>query len=271
MSIRRRVAASPLAPIAAAPVRVMAVLRQQWALLRATLRWLMTSRETTNYNYEITALNREHLAWWVSEVTGEPVGRIRELFAEFETDERLRAHVRARTAESPYRRISDPEPAYGRRVAWYALVRLLRPSVVVETGTDKGLGTCVLAAALLRNGAGRLVTIDVVPDSGWLVGGEYANVTEHRVGPAASVLAEMTETVDLFVHDVHHTADEERAEYDALAPLLSDGAVIVNDNAHSYDVLPLWSEATGRRYVHFHEHPANHWYPGSGLGAAVPR
>ena len=39
---------------------------------------------------------------------------------------------------------------YGRRLGWYALVRALKPRTVVETGADKGLGSCVLAALRLR-------------------------------------------------------------------------------------------------------------------------
>ncbi len=271
MTLRRRIAASPLAPVAAVPLRLKAVLHELAVVSRAGWRWLRRSRETTNFNYDIDPLNREHLAWWVADVTGADVARVREVFAELDADEALRAHVRSRTAASPYRRVSDPEPSYGRRLAWYALVRLLQPRLGVETGTDKGLGTCVVAAGVLRNGTGRVVTIDVVEDAGWLVTDAYASVTTRMTGPAADVLRGLADEVDLFVHDVHHTADEERDEYVAIAPRLTDRAVVVNDNAHSFDVLPRWCEETGRRYVHFQEMPAERWYPGSGMGAAVRR
>jgi predicted O-methyltransferase YrrM len=270
VSLRRRVAASPLAPLFAWPVRVRALLSEHVRLARLGWRWLRTSRETTNYNYDLTALSREHLAWFVASACDVKVADVRALFEELEADAALRAHVREATLASPYRRVSDPSPLYGRRLAWYAFVRLLRPSLVVETGTEKGLGTVVLAAALLRNGSGRLVTIDPVPDAGWLVSGPYAPVVTRRTGLAADVLRDLGETVDLFVHDVHHTASEEADEYAAVLPWLAPGAAIVNDNAGAHDALPRLAEERGWRYVHFHEQPAGHWYAGSDLAVARP-
>src|SRR5262249_16918185 len=45
--------------------------------------------------------------------------------------------------------------------ALFFLVRALRPATVVETGTANGTSTTYLLAALARNGAGRLVSIDL--------------------------------------------------------------------------------------------------------------
>lgn len=43
----------------------------------------------------------------------------------------------------------------------------------METGIEKGLGSLVLAEAPLKNGAGRLITIDMEPSVGLLIGEEY--------------------------------------------------------------------------------------------------
>ena len=37
-------------------------------MLAASARWLVTSREHHNYTYDLTALNRDHLAWFVAAV-----------------------------------------------------------------------------------------------------------------------------------------------------------------------------------------------------------
>jgi hypothetical protein len=58
-------------------------------------------------------------------------------------------------------------------VAWYAVVRALKPQLIVETGIKQGLGSLVLLAALERNagegGSGRLISFDIDPFSGWVV------------------------------------------------------------------------------------------------------
>ncbi len=129
------------------------------------------------------------------------------------------------TARSDRRRLADPDVHLHRRLGWYALVRELQPECVVETGTDKGLGSVVLAAALLRNGHGRLITMDINPTAGYLIGGPYAAVTELRVGDSLASLGAMQEPVDFFLHDSWHSRDHELAEYQAVAPRLAEGAV----------------------------------------------
>lgn len=238
--------------------------------VRKTARWLVGSREHTNLTYDLTPLNREHLAWWVAEVTGATVRDARVLFDEIEQDTALMHYLSTAVANSERRRLMDP-PRYGKRIAWYALVRLLRPSLVVETGTDKGLGSVVFAAALLRNGAGRLVTIDVNDFAGSLIGGPYAAVVDVRVGDAVAEVGEITEPIDVFLHDSLHTDEHETAEYTVAGPRLSESGVVLSDNAHVTTALPRWAEQHDRRYLHFQEQPADHWYPGGATGASVSR
>jgi predicted O-methyltransferase YrrM len=267
-TLSHRLAGSPLARVAALPVRLKMVLRYDRKVLADSARWLVRSREHTNYTFELTPLNRVHLAWWVANAVGAPVERIRGYIDEADTDAALRAHVQAATARSDRRRLADPEVHLHRRLGWYALVRELQPECVVETGTDKGLGSVVLAAALLRNGHGRLVTMDINPTAGYLIGGPYAAVTELRVGDSLASLGAMEAPVDFFVHDSWHSRDHELAEYEAVAPRLAEGAVVLSDNSHVMDALPAWAEQTGRRFHYFAEEPQDHWYPGAGIGLA---
>jgi Methyltransferase domain len=266
--LRRRVAATRLAPLAALPGRAAAVGRHDARILRLSARWLVCSREHTNLTYDLTAVNLDQLSWFVAMVADIPVAQARGYLAELNADVGLREHVERVTATSVRRGIADRQVRYGRRLGWYALVRALQPEHVVETGTDKGLGACVLAAALLRNGSGRLTTIDVNPYAGYLIAGRYAEVTDLRLGRSLDVLAELP-PVDLFMHDSDHAPAYERAELDAVGGRLTAAAVVLSDNAHLTTVLPDWAEATGRRYHYFAEQPAEHWTPGGGIGIAL--
>ncbi len=266
-SLRNRVAASSLAPLAALPTRLAAVGRHNARMLRDSGRWLVRSREHTNYTFELTALNREHLAWFVALVTDRPVAEIRGYIAELDQDDTLRAHIRTRTEASPRRRLADPVARWHKRLGWYALVRATHPSHVVETGTDKGLGALVLAAALLRNGTGKLTTIDVNSEAGYLIGSRYAEVVDLRVDDSLSIIPTLR-GVGTFLHDSWHTYEYETAEYEAVSPLLAPGALVLSDNAHVTTALPDWADRTGRRFSYWQERPEGHWYPGGGIGVA---
>ncbi|OJX62635.1 MAG: hypothetical protein BGO95_07905 [Micrococcales bacterium 73-13] len=268
-SFARRVLGSPIAPLAVFPWRFAAAARWSLRTFGATTRWLFGSRENTNYTYDLTPRNREHLAWFVAHVAGIPLAEARGYIQEVLDDQALTAHVMGETARSRYRWLADRVPRYGRRIGWYAFVRALKPDVLVETGTDKGLGSVVLAAALLRNGKGRLISIDINPAAGYLISGRYAEVTELVISDSIAALAAL-EDVDLFIHDSDHTAEHEYAEFTAIAPNLRPDALSLSDNAHATDSMTRWAEETGREFLFFDERPARHWYPGAGIGTALP-
>ncbi len=169
-----------LAPAAGLFLRLRVVWPYLWRYLGQVLRWWVRARETTNLTYPITPLSRLQLAALTAQVTGATPERVLELFDELEQDGALRAHI-VQLASAPERRHkSDPHMPYGRRLVWYALVRLLRPQQVVETGVEKGLGSVVICAALLRNRAeghpGQYIGTDINPRAGYLLAGPYAEV-----------------------------------------------------------------------------------------------
>jgi predicted O-methyltransferase YrrM len=183
-------------------------------------------------------------------------------------DEMLAEHVKGMTLRSSRRGLADSDVKIARRAGWYAVVRALRPDHVVETGTDKGLGSVVLAAALLRNGRGRLTTVDINAEAGYLVAGPYAEVSSFIKGDSIELLASLGRDVGVFIHDSDHSAEHELRELNAVAPKLTPSARVLSDNSHATDSLVQWSSLTERRFLFFQEKPANHWYPGAGIGAA---
>jgi hypothetical protein len=272
-NIRRAIARTPLAPVAAFPRRLARVARHDARVLGASARWLFTSREHHNYTYELTKLSREHLAWFVSVVCGVPVAQARSYFAELEADTDLRGHIERATAASARRGLADREVRYARRIGWYAIVRATRPRHVVETGVDKGLGTCVLAAALLRNAAdgspGRVTSLDINPEAGYLARAEpWADVVDLVIGDSIASIGALDRPVDLFLHDSDHSVAHERQEFAAVEPKLAPGALLLTDNVTVTNVLAQHAEETGRRFLAYRETPARHWFPGDGIGIA---
>ncbi|WP_431892523.1 class I SAM-dependent methyltransferase [Micromonospora haikouensis] len=271
--LRRAVARTRFAPVAAFPRRLARVARYDAKVLRASARWLVTSREHHNYTYELTTLSRHHLSWFVSVVCDVPVGRVRGWFAEIEGDDELRRHIERATAEASRRGLADRQVRYARRIGWYAMVRAARPAHVVETGVDKGLGSCVLAAALLRNAAeghpGRVTSLDINPEAGYLARtAPWSEVVDLVVGDSVASIGALDRPVDLFLHDSDHSRAHEKREFDAVEPKLAPGALLLTDNVTATNVLAEHAERTGRRFLAYRETPARHWYPGDGIGAA---
>lgn len=72
--------------------------------------------------------------------------------------------------------------------------------------------------------------------------------------------------MDLFINDSDHSSDYEYKEYQVIRDKLSSNAVILGDNSHVTESLSRFSHESGRQFLFFKEIPANHWYPGAGIG-----
>ena len=234
--------------------------------------WLWSSRETTNFTYDLTDANKKDLARFVARVTGIPTETAESYISELETDAALMDHIRRETGNSPKRLTSDDIARYGRRLGWYACARALKPKTIVETGVDKGLGACVLAAALRRNAKekqdGTYFGTDIDPGSGFLFTEPYSRFGKILIGDSVTNLKGLEGPIDFVICDSDHDPDYETREFDTFTDKLSEGAIIFSDNAHATDALERFATRTGRKYLFFREQPKDHWYPGAGIGAA---
>ncbi len=150
-----------------------------------------------------------------------------------------------------------------RNVDWlYRLVRRYRPIRAVETGVYFGKSTVAILAALQRNDAGRLISIDMpvtpaqtharTPKSiGKLVPASLSDRWELRLGDARQLLPPvLLEGVDFFLHDSDHTYGHMTFEYEAAWRALSIGGVLASDDTK-------WSSA----WVEFLERHRDEYRP----------
>jgi predicted O-methyltransferase YrrM len=243
--------------------------------IAALCRWLVTSREVTNFTYDLTELNVRHLASLQAHVLGLPYELVIGYLGEPQHDAELIEHIRQKTATSDRSFAADSEVRFGRRLGWYGFVRALKPRLVIETGVDKGLGACLIAAALRRNAAegctGKYYGTDINPRAGYLLSGVYSEFGSVLYGDSLTTLAALDEEVDLFINDSDHSPVYEGLEYQAIRRLLSSRAIVLGDNSHYTGELLAFSQAEGREFIYFQERPSGHWYPGGGIGISFPR
>ena len=147
-----------------------------------------------------------------------------------------------------YRRAATG-PAWGRFL--FGLVRGVKPTRVLELGTNLGVGAAHLAAALALNEAeghaGRLVTMEGAPELAARAAGSLARLghpvgddgcrVRVVVGPFDETLAGVAREdgpFDLVFVDGHHEAAAALRYLDVLRPHLADGALVVLDDVEPF-------------------------------------
>lgn len=238
-------------------------------------KWLLISKETTNFTYDLEEHNKRYLASLISNVLNIEHSVIEGYFNELEGDNELRRHLVDMTAKSDMKFLANQKVEYGRRIGWYAFARVLKPRIIIETGVDKGLGACVLTAALKKNQEegfeGRYYGTDINPKAGYLLSKSYSNFGKVLYGDSIESLNKFEGEIDLFINDSDHSDSYEKEEYKCISNKLSQRSIVLGDNSHCSDKLFLFSLKSNRHFVYFQEKPADHWYPGAGIGISFKR
>jgi hypothetical protein len=186
---------------------------------------------------------------WVSGLTGQPVALVQRLLNEVGQLKGTEAQIHQTLLEggrSNYAQFRAP-------FELYALVRLLRPAHVVETGVSAGISSAHVLMALERNGHGTLHSIDLpllqkgprlrtrdspvsIPpgrSSGWAVPPSIASGWDLRIGESQTQLPALIDelsSVGLFLHDSLHTPKHLTFELETVRPKLTTGSVVLADN-----------------------------------------
>ena len=96
----------------------------------------------------------------------------------------------------------------------YSIIRERQPNLIIETGIGRGVTATFILAALLKNGKGKLISIDKGADTGQLVINGLKVNWDKRVGKTSDVLPTITEPIDIFLHDSLHTYDNMLFEFE---------------------------------------------------------
>ncbi len=135
---------------------------------------------------------------------------------------------------------------------YYALIREIKPKVVIETGTADGSLTSWVLSAMHKNNQGKLLSIDIPPQEGkltmtttlskdkvgQLIPHAYRDRWEYYLSDAKELLPKLLieNRVDIFIHDSLHTRTHMLFEYNCARALMRPGTIII-----SHDI--LWNKA----------------------------
>lgn len=124
----------------------------------------------------------------------------------------------------------------------YALVRILRPSVVLETGVANGHSTALILNALGENGNGELHSVDVSDNVGKLVVDRRRwhlhPLDSSSLKKSFAAIVTQLPSIDLMVHDSDHSYQWMRHELETVFPRMSPNGMLACDDANiSYGMI----------------------------------
>lgn len=164
---------------------------------------------------------------------------------------------------SEYRRLTEKESfagvGLGTALDYYALVRKLKPTIVVETGVCNGVSTLAVLLALKKNEQGTLHSIDypfradesleefqaetfdgyggaAIPNNknpGWIIPEALTSRWELTIGKSQQKLPETIvelEEIDMFIHDSEHSEPCMMFEYELAYEHLNEDGVVLSDD-----------------------------------------
>ena len=161
----------------------------------------------------------------------------------------------------------------GSRSRLYAVVRALRPRVLVETGVCNGVSSAVILQALEDNQIGSLYSIDLPEfaepearptdhwagkggavispgnEPGWVIPPGLRGRWELIVGRSQDQLPDLLgrlDTIDLFFHDSEHSYDCMMFEFELAFDRLRSGGALLSDDIASNESFFEFASRRGR-------------------------
>jgi predicted O-methyltransferase YrrM len=131
----------------------------------------------------------------------------------------------------------------------YAVVRAIKPKIVVETGVANGVSSAYLLLALQANGRGTLYSVGLndpqyLPAGkslGWVVPQELRSTWKLLLGDSRTILPGLLDGIDstdIFIHDSLHTYEHMLWEYRAAYPHIRPGGLLFSDDAKWNSAFP---------------------------------
>ena len=132
-------------------------------------------------------------------------------------------------------------PEYGWREFLFIVVRAVKPSIMIETGSFDGLSTAVILLAMEKNNKGTLFTIDlpnprlpndIKAEPAWIVPDYLRNRLQLKIGKSSEhleLIIKQVGKVDMFYHDSWHTYKNMMFEYQTVWSALRVGGLLMSE------------------------------------------
>jgi hypothetical protein len=230
------------------------------------LRYVLLDPEIESFSYEVE--NTDEMVAGLAQALGRPAaelaGYVKETHEDPELTTRLGRHLW-------WRFDLKRKPPLGNRLAWYLLVRVNKPRLVVETGIYLGLGSLTLLRALERNAEegspGELMSFDIVPGAGAFVPGRLRQPWQRFTGNTGQTLpvALRDRAIDVLFQDTPHTDQNQRFEFGVALAHAAPTLLLLDASGGKSPTLRNICEEQSGRYNCVPLRARNHIYPGDAI------
>lgn len=249
-------------------VRFRVVWKYSRARTLSALNWIKLKTPLSNHYYDLDNFNLEEIGYFLSQNFRIPIEVVNDYLSEILDTKKIDYEIKEQLP-------AGVEYGFGRRVVWYAAIRILKPKVVVETGVHQGMGSYVICRALemneLEGYEGHALGTEINPNCGQLIPKRLRRFSTIIIGDSLESLNELETKVDVFINDSNHDLEYEYKEYLAIQKKLSKRNLIIGDNSHASNSLRKYCHERNREFYFLPERPLNHWYLGAGVGFSLEK
>lgn len=251
-------------------LRAFAAYKFYFPLTRKILKYGFLSKEIQSFTYNLTPFNENYLIQTVATVTNKNVSEIENYFNEIKNDTILKNYILDKISKSEYHHFKDNRCDFGSRMAWYAIVRATKSSIVIENGVEIGYTAVLLCRAIQKNieegYLGEYFGFDIDKEAGFLIKDSFfKGFINFIYGDTVESITKFNRKVNFYFSDGARTAVYENKEFGALIDILDKNGIIASNKMLFSSELSTFSKKYNRKFIYFKEEP-QHWYQGSGLG-----
>jgi Methyltransferase domain len=237
---------------------------------RTRAAYVLFDPEIESFSYRLE--NEAEAIHSLAAALGRPVDELSAYAAETRTDPELNQLL---TQHLRWRLDVKHRPPLGNRLAWYVIVRAIKPRLIVETGVYLGLGSLTLLRALERNAEeehyGELMSFDTIASTGSVVRKPMRRRWRRILGTTQDMLLPALDgrRVDILFQDTPHTEENQRFEFEAALTHAAPRLVLLDASGGKAPTLRTVCSEHDGTYYEVPMPSRGHIYPGVAITFAV--
>ena len=225
------------------------------------LRWIFFDEELSNFTYKIK--NKNEIIHIINVLTGAGYKEIISILDEVNINN---SNMKKVFSDKYFKRYDSD--IFGRRLIWYAITRIIKPDIVIESGVFEGLGSALLTMGLFQNFKEnpkirpKFIGIDIKLKNYYL-NPQFDKIDiELNEIDSIDFLNKFNEKKKiLYISDAKHDPEFEKKEYNLISKNLIKNSIIISDNGS--EALSEFSILNNKKILCFTEQVSEHWYSGA--------
>ncbi len=243
--------------------KINIILRYKKSKISHIIKWIFFGKEISNFVYEIE--NQEEIIEIVNVITGIKFEKLNAILKEIDPKNE---DFRSFFSENYFKDFSN-KIIFGRRMIWYLIVRVMKPTIVIESGVERALGSGLLIYALYMNHKednieNEFIGIDIKEIKKPYFNFENKKYLNYKFNTNDSIdfIKNFNRKSKIvYISDAEHNYDFELEEYTEIQLKMLEGSIIISDN--NSGALSEFSRKHNKNMLIFKESPKNTWYNGA--------